>query len=66
MSELTLTVAEIKELMDKMACTGLTALEITDGSFSLALRSFPPPSLPPPSCLPPPLPKSHPNRKETW
>ncbi len=39
MSELTLTVAEIKELMDKMARTGLTALEITDGSFSLALRS---------------------------
>ena len=34
MSELTLTVAEIKELMDKMARTGLTALEITDGSFS--------------------------------
>ena len=39
MSELMLTVAEIKELMDKMARTGLTALEITDGSFSLALRS---------------------------
>lgn len=39
MSETKLTVSEIKELMDKMARTGLTALELSDGDFSLALRA---------------------------
>lgn len=39
MPEKTFTVAEIKELMDKMARTGLTALELTDGDFSLILKA---------------------------
>ncbi len=39
MSETKLTVSEIKELMDKMSKTGLTAVEISDGDFSLALKA---------------------------
>ena len=39
MSDTKLTVSEIKELMDKMARTGLTAMELSDGDFSLTLRA---------------------------
>ena len=36
MSELKLTVSEIKELMDKMADTGLTSLRVRAGEFELS------------------------------
>lgn len=39
MSEMKLTVSEIKELMEKMSRTGLTALELSEGDFSLTLRA---------------------------
>ncbi len=39
MSELKLTVSEIKELMDKMAGTGLTSLRVRDGEFELSLKA---------------------------
>ncbi|MGI5894043.1 MAG: acetyl-CoA carboxylase biotin carboxyl carrier protein [Candidatus Merdivicinus sp.] len=39
MSELKLTVSEIKELMEKMADTGLTAVQIKDGDFELSLKA---------------------------
>ncbi len=39
MSDLKLTVSEIKELMEKMADTGLTTLRIRDGEFELSLKS---------------------------
>ena len=39
MSELKLTVSEIKELMEKMSATGLTALKVQDGDFSLTLKA---------------------------
>ena len=39
MSELKLTVSEIKELMDKMADTGLTSLRVRDGEFELSLKA---------------------------
>ena len=39
MSELKLTVSEIKELMEKMSATGLTALKVQDGDFSLTLNA---------------------------
>lgn len=39
MSELKLTVSEIKELMEKLSATGLTALKVQDGDFSLTLKA---------------------------
>ena len=39
MSELKLTVSEIKELMDKMAGAGLTSLRVRDGEFELSLKA---------------------------
>ena len=39
MSETKFTVSEIKKLMDKMDRNGLTALELSDGDFSLALKA---------------------------
>lgn len=39
MSDLKLTVSEIKELMEKMADTGLTTLRVRDGEFELSLKS---------------------------
>ena len=39
MSELKLTVSEIKELMEKMADTGLTAVKVKDGEFELSLKA---------------------------
>lgn len=39
MSSLKVTVEEIKDLMDKMAKTGLGGLEITDGEFKLSLSA---------------------------
>lgn len=39
MSDLKVTVEEIKELMDKMAKTGLGGLEISDGDFKLSLTA---------------------------
>ena len=39
MSEMKLTVSEIKELMEKMARTGLTTLKLAEGDFSLVLKS---------------------------
>lgn len=39
MSELKLTVSEIKELMEKMADTGLTAVRVKDGDFELSLKA---------------------------
>ena len=38
MSDMKLSVVEIKELMDKMAETGLTALRLRDGEFALTLK----------------------------
>ena len=39
MSELKLSVSEIKELMDKMARTGLSGLTLKDGEFELSLKA---------------------------
>ncbi len=39
MSDLKLSVSEIKELMDKMTSTGLTALRLKDGEFELSLEA---------------------------
>lgn len=39
MSDLKLTVSEIKELMEKMAASGLIALKVQDGDFSLTLKA---------------------------
>lgn len=39
MSDMKLTVSEIKELMDKMARTGLSGLKVKDGDFELSLKA---------------------------
>lgn len=39
MSDLKLTVSEIKELMEKMTDTGLTSLRVRDGEFELSLKA---------------------------
>lgn len=39
MSEMKLTVSEIKELMEKMARTGLSTLKLAEGDFSLILQA---------------------------
>ncbi|MCI8600304.1 MAG: acetyl-CoA carboxylase biotin carboxyl carrier protein [Oscillospiraceae bacterium] len=39
MSEMKLSVSEIKELMDKMAAAGLSGLQLRDGDFELSMAA---------------------------